>query len=888
MRLKHLLSILFLFFSPFLFAQPVDFLWGNHTSGTGSKNPNALITDASKNVYAGGSFSGTVVINTGNNPVSLTASASTNAFIYRIDPAGQFDWVIRFTGSGASTLQDLAIDDQGMLYAYGQFSGTVDFNPDPNTTENKTSAGGNDLFLVKLNPNGQLQWARTFSSVYNSLGYRLKINNNNDLFIGGTFGDSLHWNSGSFAHDIYGPNTNNLYIAKLDSSGTVQWATKYTTSYNSIFIRDLDVSKDNDVYFTGGFRGNCDFDPDPAASTILSSPSNSTIYLSSLSDSGTFRFAFKLSGNGYATSAGYSVVCGKEHVYLGGSCQGWYDFDPGSGFDTASAEGGGNSDVFVAKYTNSGQLVNYGIIGGNNADIMYEIAVDSFENIYGCGSIVDSCDLDPGAGQSFVKAYGSGGLGDIVGFMFKWDSNFNYQWSRGIVGTSYSALLRISLDDTGSIYFNSTFRGQNDYNPTQDTNNFTATSADILTVKWGQCQRYERTDSVFACGSYSWHTKLLDSSGVYIDTLLTNKGCDSITTLVLEIYPTLYQASISSCDSFVWNGTAIYSSGIYTDTLLSSTLCDSIVELDLSISNSVLITQHVQGCDSLIFQGNTYFSSMDVYDTLRTSFGCDSIIESRLTVHYSESIPLSYVACDSFAYNGIFYYQDTLLFDTLSKTTGCDSVLEVDIIIHSTFVNFMQDTACGSYVWHGRTLNSSGIYYDSLKASTGCDSLFVLQLQIENLNDSIFAITNGLEAFETGVSYQWLDCSNSFSVISGQRGKTFYPSLSGTYAAEISGSRCIDTTSCKQFITIGLDEGIQTSQIVVYPNPGDGQITLSGLPASVSRIEVYTADGRLLYKKQDIDTSELRIMLDGEAGLYFIRIMDAKGKFETLRYVKCR
>ena len=94
--------------------------------------------------------------------------------------------------------------------------------------------------------------------------------------------------------------------------------------------------------------------------------------------------------------------------------------------------------------------------------------------------------------------------------------------------------------------------------------------------------------SVVTCDTYTWNGMSLDSSGVY-DFLTTNTaGCDSIARLNLEIRPFLdTQLNITSCrpiNSPV--GQEVFdTSGTYIDTLISALGCDSIVTVNLLIAD---------------------------------------------------------------------------------------------------------------------------------------------------------------------------------------------------------------------------------------------------------------------------------------------------------------
>ena len=73
-----------------------------------------------------------------------------------------------------------------------------------------------------------------------------------------------------------------------------------------------------------------------------------------------------------------------------------------------------------------------------------------------------------------------------------------------------------------------------------------------------------------------------------MDTLQSIEGCDSIVYTYLQVDSTLYNSdSVSICygDSILLGGGYQTTSGIYLDTLISSAGCDSVVDTWLNIFN---------------------------------------------------------------------------------------------------------------------------------------------------------------------------------------------------------------------------------------------------------------------------------------------------------------
>ena len=90
-----------------------------------------------------------------------------------------------------------------------------------------------------------------------------------------------------------------------------------------------------------------------------------------------------------------------------------------------------------------------------------------------------------------------------------------------------------------------------------------------------------------------------------------------------------------SCDSAAWNGNMYYTSGVYIDTLQTAEGCDSIITMDMIINYAISTNDNMVSCDSAMWNGNMYYTSGIYVDTLQTTLGCDSIVTMDMTIHYA-------------------------------------------------------------------------------------------------------------------------------------------------------------------------------------------------------------------------------------------------------------
>lgn len=138
-----------------------------------------------------------------------------------------------------------------------------------------------------------------------------------------------------------------------------------------------------------------------------------------------------------------------------------------------------------------------------------------------------------------------------------------------------------------------------------------------------------------ACDSLKLLGKVYKTSGTYLDTTVTVKGCDSLITLNLTIKKSSTSTqTISICDSLRWNETLYTASGIYKDTIPNKAGCDSLMVLNLTIKHSTTSTQTVNACGPYNWNGTLYPVSGTYKDTIPNSAGCDSLMLLNLTVTY--------------------------------------------------------------------------------------------------------------------------------------------------------------------------------------------------------------------------------------------------------------
>ncbi len=140
-------------------------LWVKEIDAGIGASGQGIALDAADNVYVTGSFVGQA--NFLGQIVQSATGNQGNSFVLKLDAAGDFLWVSQFgkpdgiQAGDASSPNALAVDPAGTaIYIAGSFRGTdVDFGTDPLSPHRLDAQGGSDLFVEKLDGQGNYVWA---------------------------------------------------------------------------------------------------------------------------------------------------------------------------------------------------------------------------------------------------------------------------------------------------------------------------------------------------------------------------------------------------------------------------------------------------------------------------------------------------------------------------------------------------------------------------------------------------------------------------------------------------------------------------------------------------------------------------------------------------------
>lgn len=174
-----------------------------------------LTIDSNGNIFTTGSFDETVDFDPNHGIAELTASSKHggDAFIQKLDSSGNFLWAKNISGGGSSIVTDKA----GNVYTTGMFEGKVNFNP--NTDTLYLTALWRDVFIQKLDSNGDFLWAKSIAA---SKVNDIAIDNFGKIYIAGTFHKIVDFNPNAETHFLTSSNHHDVFLQKFSKKQKIE------------------------------------------------------------------------------------------------------------------------------------------------------------------------------------------------------------------------------------------------------------------------------------------------------------------------------------------------------------------------------------------------------------------------------------------------------------------------------------------------------------------------------------------------------------------------------------------------------------------------------------------------------------------------------------------
>lgn len=349
-------------------------IWAKSIGGTNIDSGKSVCVSNSGAIYISGQSFGSIDYdpNSGdyiippNLPYSNGSnSASVSLFTLKLSQNGDFIWA-NILDDYSDEIGYIVCDEYDNLYQVGRYGGIIDADPGSTLTPLIGSSTYYSTFLRKLDPNGNLLWAKTIScSVNNTEPLSICYDQHSGIIITGYFQGTMDADPGNGVNNLVSNGSTDVFVIKFNILGDFIFANSFggnapgletgvsvaTDEYRNIYVLGYLESQGSTV----------DFDMSPSFSGLVDDNGTFLVKYDSLgnfdwvirvekSDNLNQIFYFWNSSNsGGGASAGGSCLFVKNgSIYINGSFSQNVDFDPTSGVSNLSTNGN-QTDSFVHK-----------------------------------------------------------------------------------------------------------------------------------------------------------------------------------------------------------------------------------------------------------------------------------------------------------------------------------------------------------------------------------------------------------------------------------------------------------------------------------------------------------------------------------------------------------
>ncbi|MEO9258398.1 MAG: hypothetical protein ABI207_08450, partial [Crocinitomicaceae bacterium] len=369
-----------------------------------------------------------------------------------------------------------------------------------------TSAGGYDAYLIKIDASsGAILYADRCGNANDDGGGSVDVDQFGNVYFAGTFNSNFSFGSVS----IVGQGTYEVFIVKLTNSGVPIWAKGITgTSIETMW--SMAVDNQGNVII-GGYSSSAT----PSFSGVVQNFTGQTPFIAKFDTNGNFVWV-----NTASFSGEIDGVCadGAGNVYFTGN------FDTSADFGGTILTGNGLDDIIIGKINASGTLAWVKSYGGGGNDEGYGIASNSQGDVFTAGTFqgifnIGSTPLNSGG---FAKS-----------FLTKLNTSGVPVWAAQSFGSSTHISKEVTVNNNNDIFLTGWGAGAFNMGGFQDTLNggYLVKLADNANVVEGTIFSDANSDGVMDIGESGIPNVIVQLNGGPGVTTSNNTGIYNMFTL---------------------------------------------------------------------------------------------------------------------------------------------------------------------------------------------------------------------------------------------------------------------------------------------------------------------------------------------------------------------
>ncbi len=654
--------------------------WAKKINGQANDYVSDIFIDDSSNVYVTGRTKSQVIFEDDNNPITPINYGHTDAFMAKYDKNGNLIWAKQGGSPSPEWGWGITVDKWGYVYCTGELSDTSVFGNDT-----LISNGDRDVFITKLDPNGNFIWTKHFGSLGIDKGKGITTDNEGNVYVVGFIADVVTVG----ATTIGTSGVVNSFIVKMDSSGNYLKVESIEPKYSSTY--KIKSDKKGNLYICGELLYNNNVAGYPVLGPVGLSWRDA--FLAKLDTSLQTQWVNTVAGS--FQNLGEDIAISDNYVYL----TGFYTYTVDANGISMTYNGNGSNaatinaarDILITKYKHDGSIIWAKGFGGTGYDYAYGIDVGKNESIYITGVFTDTVMFD-------TTQLITDGSKDI--FVVKLDSNANVLWAKSQGDVLDEYMFCLSLDQYNNVYCGGTYGSTQQFDTITMNTFYTNYSGivlklveppvyDTLFSDFNLCENDTFSVSVNTITSPINFQFNLSPSGWIVDNtfyFITNQSTNAVTGNII-VSNNIYKDTIVINKNLTIHQPLVFSLGNDTTT------CDTSVTITLNAP---------QNQSSYLWSTNEITSSIDVNQTGNYWV---QIIDTNNCVS-TDSILVSFLDC-----SGITELNSNVIFTYFQNynisISGIDNIDNIKIYsfdgrmqkeVKQSSVIFVDDLKVGSYI----------------------------------------------------------------------------------------------------------------------------------------------------------------------------------------------
>lgn len=460
MRNLFYLTLLIFITSHLSYAQ--NFEWAQQNGGEGEDVVRSLVVDPEGNTYITGYFTDVSYFGSEESETEIVSNGWYDVFVAKTSPEGNLVWIKTFGGTGFDLGTGISIDEEKNVYVTGVFEETVNFNPEGENS--MTSAGQQDIFILKLSSDGSFNWVKPIGGTGYEETTSIGADSMGNVYATGYFYETVNFNPEGEVFEMtpQGSLSSDGFIVKYAENGDFIWAQKFGGEGMDLPM-EMKVMENGDMHLTGNFEGMADFNPNPSESSFLMTEEDfKGVFYLYLNNSGYLQQAVKVAEAPFEAIGMDLAIDNESNVYITGNFGGTITFASTNGEDSFTFTSNNYYNGFAAKINLEGNTLWAKHIAPvtveETSSMGYGIAVNENQEAFLSGFFSNTVAFDEFELTQQTDHY-------MTPYLAKINENGEFVFVTQFAGANFIDNHFIGTDAESNIYLSGTFEESGDLNP---------------------------------------------------------------------------------------------------------------------------------------------------------------------------------------------------------------------------------------------------------------------------------------------------------------------------------------------------------------------------------------------------------------------------------------